>query len=329
MLRNFWKLFSFVLLFSLAPCLLPLDPTFAQGQAGQAAPFLYFGVGAKALSMGGAFAGLANDATAGYWNPAGLTQLKTDEISTMHTELFLDIKYDYIGYAHVLKKVRSEKLEVGSENSFNPELPTSNQTLALSLLRLDAGTQEARDQFKNVTGILSANDFALLLSYSQLLTSNSKLSIGGNFKYIKQKIGGADGTGYALDAGVLYPYNESLTLGLTLQHLIATNIDWSTGAKDDLPIILRLGGAYTLPQGEKNAFTFTLDLEKIQHQDDFIFHLGGEYSFSNLAALRLGLDDENFTAGLGVTYEQYTIDYALVTHEELGNKHRISVGALF
>jgi hypothetical protein len=37
------------------------------------APYLRVGAGARALGMGSAFTGVANDATAAYWNPAGLT----------------------------------------------------------------------------------------------------------------------------------------------------------------------------------------------------------------------------------------------------------------
>jgi len=40
--------------------------------AGDAAHFLRNGLGARALSMGGAFVAVANDATASVWNPAGL-----------------------------------------------------------------------------------------------------------------------------------------------------------------------------------------------------------------------------------------------------------------
>ena len=35
--------------------------------------FLYIGVGARGLGMGGAQAASVNDITSGYWNPAGLT----------------------------------------------------------------------------------------------------------------------------------------------------------------------------------------------------------------------------------------------------------------
>ena len=41
----------------------------------------FAGVGVRAMGMGGAFAGLADDFTAVYWNPAGLAQMRQREIS--------------------------------------------------------------------------------------------------------------------------------------------------------------------------------------------------------------------------------------------------------
>jgi len=41
---------------------------------------LGMGIGARAISMGGAFTAVANDASAVYWNPTGLTQLNGNQV---------------------------------------------------------------------------------------------------------------------------------------------------------------------------------------------------------------------------------------------------------
>lgn len=45
--------------------------------------FALSGVGSKAINMGGAFRGLADDWSAAYWNPAGLTQIEHSELNAM------------------------------------------------------------------------------------------------------------------------------------------------------------------------------------------------------------------------------------------------------
>lgn len=67
--------YNVVLLFSLVFSLLLCGSAFAGG--GFALP----GVGSKALSMGGAFRGLADDWSACFWNPAGLAYLPNSEVS--------------------------------------------------------------------------------------------------------------------------------------------------------------------------------------------------------------------------------------------------------
>jgi long-chain fatty acid transport protein len=52
-------------------------------QSALAGGFALSGVGSKAIGMGGAFRGLANDWSAAYWNPAGLTQIEGSEINAM------------------------------------------------------------------------------------------------------------------------------------------------------------------------------------------------------------------------------------------------------
>ncbi len=73
------------LIFVFANCVSPVDPTIAQAiqriEIGSSPNPV--GSGARALGMGGAFIAVADDATAASWNPAGLIQLETPEISAV------------------------------------------------------------------------------------------------------------------------------------------------------------------------------------------------------------------------------------------------------
>src|ERR1700733_2020096 len=63
--------------------------------------FLNIGAGARGLAMGGAQVATAKDATAGYWNPAGLVGVKDNpNLGIMHADYFAGIaKYDYLSIA--------------------------------------------------------------------------------------------------------------------------------------------------------------------------------------------------------------------------------------
>ena len=59
--------------------------------------FLEIGVDARAMGMGNAFAAVADDYTATYWNPAGLTMLKQSELSADIYHLKYQNEATYLG----------------------------------------------------------------------------------------------------------------------------------------------------------------------------------------------------------------------------------------
>src|SRR3981081_3696980 len=67
--------------------------------------FLNIGAGARGLAMGSAQIASVNDGTSGYWNPAGLVNVKDyPQLNLMHAEYFAGIgKYDYASLALPLK----------------------------------------------------------------------------------------------------------------------------------------------------------------------------------------------------------------------------------
>src|SRR5215470_1025125 len=84
--------------------LLCLGLGFATAQAADpgttAANFLKMGIGPRAVAMGEAQVGLADDVYAAYWNPAGLAQIQNREVGFVQTEYFQDIHSQYAAYAH-------------------------------------------------------------------------------------------------------------------------------------------------------------------------------------------------------------------------------------
>jgi len=160
--------------------------------------FLEIGASAEAQALGGARVASVDDVTAGFWNPAALTQLDISnglQIGLMHSEWFAGVgKYDYIGVAG--------------------RIGDSERRMGLSLIRfgiddipntLNLYDADGRINYDNITQF-SAADYALLLSYAQPLKfKNMPLSVGGNLKIIYRGIGSfATAWGFGLDAGLHY-----------------------------------------------------------------------------------------------------------------------------
>lgn len=182
--------------------------------------FLNIGVGARALGMGKVQTSLANDATAGYWNPAGLVNQthKYDGV-LMHSELFSGVvKNDYAAFSMPL----DEKSAVG-----------------ISVLRLGvdniADTRALINEYGYVQydkiEYFSVADYALLLSYARKVGPEG-LSIGGNGKIIYRNIGKfAHGYGFGIDAGVQYNH-KGWNLGLMARDITTTFNAWNINAAE-------------------------------------------------------------------------------------------------
>src|SRR3989339_1100451 len=104
-----------------------------------AGEFMAIGVGGRALGMGGAFTAVANDVTAGYYNPAGLANLNYPQISLMHAEQFGNlVNYDYGAVAIPYK---------------------TDMSFGLSIIRLSIdGIPDTRDAGLDVNGVPISRD---------------------------------------------------------------------------------------------------------------------------------------------------------------------------
>jgi hypothetical protein len=181
--------------------------------------FLNIGAGARGLAMGGAQVASVNDATAGYWNPAGLVGVKDyPSVHLMHAEYFAGIgKFDYGSVALPLKD--------------------DKRVVALSILRFAVDDipntlflvePDGSVNYNNIRTFSSA-DYAFLLSYAQKIkdTEDKKLSFGGNVKIIHRKVGSfATAWGFGLDAGIQYQVNK-WKLGLSARDVSTTFNAWS------------------------------------------------------------------------------------------------------
>jgi len=207
-----------VLLVTILTWGLCVGPT-AHGQriAKYGADFLAGGVDARALGMGGAYVSHADEVSAGYWNPAGLSHLSYPEISYMHVERFAGaVSFDYGAVAFPV----NERSTVGV-SAFRSGVNDIVNTL--QAWNPDRGVPLGT--YENRITRFSAADWALFVHYSRRVSD--RLSVGVNFKGIRRSIGDfASAWGYSMDVAAQYRHGP-YRFGATIQDLSTMLQSWS------------------------------------------------------------------------------------------------------
>lgn len=189
--------------------------------------FLNIGAGARALSMGGAQIASVGDATSGYWNPAGLVEVKDNPlVSIMHAEYFAGIgKYDYASVAIPFGDPSSTSRSIGfSLMRFAvDDIPNT-----LYLVEPDGSVN-----YNNIRSFSSA-DYAFLVSYGQVIYGDEErtFSFGTNAKVIHRNVGSfAKAWGFGLDASLQYR-TRNFNIGIVARDVTTTFNAWQFSFTD-------------------------------------------------------------------------------------------------
>ena len=318
--------------------------TEVSGVGTHAAEFLVIGVGARAMGMGGAYAAVANDPTALYYNPAGIVWMDNIQIEVMHNEWLVETDYDFIGATM--------------------PLPFWNSSIGVSLIMLNFGEQPVRtvERPEGTGERYSAESYAAAFSFASALTEN--FSFGLSVKYIHEKIWHVSGGAAALDLGIFYntPY-EGLRLGMSMSNyggdLSLSGRDLDTTVDPDLindgvwrvpvtyktggyplPLLFRFGLSYEQPLGVFGSMILATDLNHPSNSTESI-NLGIEYSYAGVFFLRAGYENlyeqdaiNGLTLGGGVDYLMpgeigFRVDYAFSDWGPFESAHRFSLGLTF
>lgn len=314
-----------------------------------AGEFMAIGIGGRALGIGSAYAALANDVTAGYWNPAGLGRIEYPQIALSHDERFGNlINYDYAAFAFP-----------SGVNVLNPEtqeLEYNAESFAISITRLGVdGIPDTRNAWADSNGnklfddgatlrpdydaitFFNASDWVVYGSYAKQYSE--KMFYGANVKLIRRNIGAFHGTGIGFDIGAQYLVTEQLIVGANLQDATTTLVSWNTGTYELISPTLKLGAAYSLEifsgvltpaigtdvRFENRRFSAVANLGPISLDPQ----AGVEFDYKQIVAIRAGYNDiGNITLGAGIHLRKLDIDYSFAKFDaadQLGNTHRISL----
>lgn len=267
--------------------------TVSVAETPNALPWLRTGVGARAAGMGNAFVAVAGDATAGFFNPAGLTRINCWGFASMlSADMSFDRNFNYLALAGNFKwgAVGGSWINAGIKD------------VSLS----DGSNEDYMDNY-------------FILSYGNKAAA---MRWGANFVIANNKV--AEETGVGVDLGMQWDFHEEARLGVVAQSLGLKVGD------DTTPYNIRLGLAVTPDALE--GFTLPVEIQKTQNVDDIKFRLGAEYMhrFDNSdygTAIRAGVDDGAFSLGAGLFFKQFGLDYAYVTEKVdfLEENHRFSL----
>jgi len=306
-------------------------PSFGDSRSGSTGmQFLKIAPDARSLAMGGAYVAVANDVSAMYWNPAGISQVDTGKVNAQisHTQYFGDITANYVG---VVTKIGRLKY------------------LGFQVFNMSYGSMKETTEFDpNGTGrTFTISNYHVGLTYAQVLTSN--FSFGINARYANEGFPGVNVHNVLFDLGLKYDVGvKNARFGINFSNFgfnvkpdgkaqvlkfngptDITNFNTVT-----VPGIFRLGAAFDPIMGYKHNLTIAAQLNHPTDNNE-TYALGAEYAFKRILYGRVGYEfasDEAYrapSAGVGFKLKRnfggLTIDYGILAKSRLGNIQRLTV----
>lgn len=342
--KNGVKKMSKFILFLSALLLISYSQIIAQGitkKGTTAAAFLGIDVGPRAAAMGSSFVSVANDATAMYWNPAGISQIDNFNATFSNTKWIADLSFNFAGLVFPLEGIGN----VGLNATF------------LTMGEMERTTIESPDG----TGeLFDAGSYAFGLSFARNLTD--QFAIGFNVKYINERLYHVNADGFAVDIGAMFDTGlEGLNLGMSISNYgtkmqlngrdlnfqtdVAPNVSGNNqtiGAElqtdqFELPLMFRVGASIDVLKGYGNS-NLILSADAMHPNDDVEYvNVGGEYVFYDILSLRAGykgLFAENLEQGIslggGVHYTlmesaTFYFDYSYIDYGRFSAVHTFSI----
>ena len=310
-----------------------------------AAQFLKIPVGARAASLGNAYASIGADATALYWNPACVAGLNQLQGSVAHSSWITGLMHNFLGVV----------VPIGDRSALGISgIVLQSEKIEQTTIEHPEGTGVFYDAF----------DLALGITYSRSMTEY--VDIGATAKYVSQRIWSETAQTFALDFGaVLKTGLRDLKIGISFQNFgpglsmsgreLIRQVDQDPASTAnpyvetsiqtqqwDLPTSYRVSSSISLI-GE-NGFTQIADSRLLiavdaVHLNDNPEHysVGGEYEFARTFAVRGGYvfntDEEGLTLGVGlkipVSGSSFTLDYAYIAFGRLGSVQHFTLSAAF
>jgi long-subunit fatty acid transport protein len=301
-----------------------LFPVLGGQRAGiSTAQFLKIGVGGRASAMGDAFVAIADDASALYWNPAGLVQFQQNQVIFAHNTWVVDINHDFLGFVYRMDETNAFGLALTS---------LSMQNMPVTTEFAPFGTGE----------YWKFGDIAFAFTYARKMTD--QFSFGGTIRYIEETLDKLKMRGVMIDLGTYYWTG----LGTSRFAVAVSNFGNQLAPDGEVvlvgkrkvsewqafspPTIFRIGFAFEPYQTDEHKITTSVQLNHPNDNSENV-STGFEYRWKSLLQLRGGykfnVDEQNYSLGVGIYFPlsiaEFTLDYAYSNFTRLGSAHRFSI----
>lgn len=302
---------------------------FAAKYAGDA---FTLGVGGRGMAMGNAVIAGPFDASAPYWNPAGMNTLSGKYLIAMHAETFGSLlNHDYVGYTDARPQDTS-----GFARSYG-----------FYLYYLGSGGIKLTglNEFERPVVIKEVSHADVLLAAALSGKIKEKVDVGATAKIIYRDIGTESGYGLTIDVGALYTVNEWLNAALVVTDATTGFIRYSGKTFGTTPntesIYPAVKPGITLQYSYQDftgrlAMAGEVRFENLKDAAQYWMgalsldtHFGGEVGWKEMLFARAGFDIGRFTAGAGLNVRQFTVDFAYLHHSQLVETFRVSGGYHF
>jgi hypothetical protein len=324
-------------------------PVHATKYAGE---FMKLPVGARAIGMGGAFSAIGDDASAAWWNPAGIIYLPYREVLVQHAEAFGALaNHDYVAGVFPLggAKGQAQALSFSLTRFAVDDIPITPRPGALrpGVDFLDYGIDNRADipDYGQGNGVWDPGERLLLSDADLFMASSSDMALtvgyarqrgthwafGADLKFVRQSIPDTlpgqhvTSFGAGLDAGLLYMPTDAITLAAVAHDLTTTYLSWSNGTREVVAPSLTTGASFQFHPAPHHALTCAMDLAWL-FEDRLLdaqlkmgaatadVRTGVEYWYRSTLGLRTGLNGKDLTFGAGLRYKQVGVDYAASLH---------------
>lgn len=302
------------------------------------AQFLKIAVGSRYQALGESSVAVVNDVYAMYWNPAGLSEIETSQISFTSVNYLLDIDLNYIAFAHPIENVGV----LGA---------------SVTVLSMDDQEITSYDETDGTGELYSASSYAIGVSFARYL--NTRFAFGASVKYIGEKIHNEKATGLGIDFGTLvYTGYKSLRFGMSISNmgpemqfsgsdLVVPYDDGNSNNNTigaelkttpyDIPMVFRLGMAYDMDFGTNSILTVSTEYKD---PNDYKPQgsIGAEFAYDSKFFLRSGYmynyEEQGISFGGGINTSlgndsRLMIDYAWQDFGRLESTQRFTIGFTF